>query len=534
MQRKSPQQFWMLCMSLVCLMACSRKATEEPDAGAMPPDDMTPDDMMMEPVGGQNGSTGGTGAAGGSKPTTMTGDASVPVDMPLPDFEGIDTDAIPIGKAPVNCTEKGTNDGTTLVLPLNAMIKGVLLTGKDGALLVNGIKCTSIPAPTAIKITGTTALETAIIDFSIGELPASLNGATISVDLGTGTAKDTFALATTREEDQIHLGMKDGGAVVSWGDERPNFKLTNTEIALISSGPGTDLIDATGGGDFGTPLTLALTVYAGAESDAIQGGIGNDALHGGEGDDAFRTAATADGGDVYDGGPGTDSLSYENRTNAITIKMNRLADDGETNEKDDVQDSIETIIGGAGSDTINGGDGDNTIVGGPGNDILAGGGGDDMFVETDMQQGSDIVNGGAGSDTIDYSERPTKLEVTLCIPMQASCNLGVCGCLADDGEANERDAMVNIENIYGGRGDDLLVGSVADNLFVGNEGNDDLRGESGDDTFYAGDGNDKMSGGAGDDLLSGDNGLDTFDGGDGQGDICIVTMSENPLNCELK
>lgn len=530
MQRKSPQHFLMLCMLCVCVSACTKKKYDDPDAGVMPPDDMPPDDMMMEPVGGQSSSTGGTG---GSKPTMMTGDASVPVDMPLPEFEGIDTAGIPIGKAPANCTEKGTNEGTTLVLPLTSMIKGVLLTGKDGALQVNGIKCTSVPAPTAIKIIGTTALETVIVDFSLGELPASLNGATIALDLGVGTAKDQFVLATTREEDQVHLGMKDGAALVSWGDEHPNFKLTNTELVLLSTGPGTDLIDATGSDVLGTPLTLALTVYAGAEADAIQGGMGSDTLHGGEGDDVFRTAATPDGADVYDGGPGTDSLSYENRTNPITIKMNRLADDGE-NEKDDVQDTIETIIGGAGADTINGGDNDNTIVGGPGNDILSGGGGDDMFVETDMQQGSDVVNGGAGSDTIDYSERPTKLEVTLCIPMQASCNQGACGCAADDGEANERDVMANVENIYGGRGDDLLVGTVADNLFVGNEGNDDLRGDAGDDTFYAGDGNDKMTGGAGDDLLSGDNGLDTFDGGDGQGDICIVTMNENPINCELK
>jgi Ca2+-binding RTX toxin-like protein len=525
MQRKFTQQIWLTCVLISSLVGCSKKAPSEGDAGMgeMPPDD--------EPMGGDDGS--GTNAGGSSGSNAMKGDAAVYSDMPLPEFEGIPTDGIPYGKAPKNCSEKGTNEGDTLVLQMDAMIRGMLLTSKDGVLQVNGVKCNFIAAPKSITIKGTTAAETAIIDFSFGDLPDSLHGATINVDLGTGTAKDVFALATLRDEDVVHLGMLTGAAMVNWTDHS-NFKLTNVESVIVSTGPGNDLIDATGGGDFGTPLTLPLAAYAGAGDDALQGGMGADGLHGGEGDDMFRTASSADGADVYDGGPGTDTVSYENRTNPLTIKVDKMPNDGEMGEKDDVQDTMETLIGGSAADVITGGDADNTIIGGLGNDILNGGAGQDMFVETEMQQGADVMNGGPGFDTVDYSERANKLVVTLCIPTPLNCVTGICNCPGDDGEADERDALVFVENVYGGRGDDVLNGSSEDNVFIGNEGNDVITGLEGDDTIYAGDGNDKMYGGPGDDLLSGDMGADTFDGGDGQGDICIFYPPEVPLNCELK
>jgi Ca2+-binding RTX toxin-like protein len=524
MQRKVLQKFWVSCALVLSLAACSKKAPGDDDAGT--PDEMPPDE---EPMAGDDG-TGNAGGQSGSN--AYKGDAG-PSDMPLPDFEGIPTDGIPYGKAPSNCSQKGTNDGDTLVLQMDAMIKGMLLSGKDGVLQVNGVKCNAVAAPKSIKITGTTVAETVIFDFSFGDLPASLHGGTITVDLGMSSAKDTFALATTRDEDEVRIGSMNGAAMLDYSDHSL-FKLSNVEILIVSTGPASDLIDASGGDKLGTPLTLPLTAYSGAGNDAVQGGSGSDSLHGGEDDDTFRTASTADGADVYDGGPGTDTLSYENRTQPLTIKVDKMPNDGEMGEKDDVQDTIETLIGGSAADTITGGDADNTIVGGLGNDVLNGGAGEDMFVETEMQQGADVMNGGPGLDTVDYTDRPTKLNVTLCIPTQISCTSGICNCAGDDGEANERDALVFIENVYGGRGDDTLSGSSADNIFIGNEGNDTITGFEGDDTIYAGDGNDTLSGGPGDDLLSGDLGSDTFDGGDGQGDICIVYPPEIPLNCELK
>ena len=188
---------------------------------------------------------------------------------------------------------------------------------------------------------------------------------------------------------------------------------------------------------------------------------------------------------------------------------------------------------GADSFSFTGNSLNNNLTGGPGNDVLNGGNGNDTFMETGTAKGGDVMNGGPGVDTIDYSERSKDLNVSLCIAAQASCITGQCGCTGDDGEPNESDALVNIENATGGRGNDIITGSAADNLLIGNEGNDMLSGLAGDDTLYGGDGDDTLSGGPGDDTLYGNAGMDFCDGGDGQGDICICAPTENPVNCEL-
>jgi Ca2+-binding RTX toxin-like protein len=539
MQLKSQRDFVLTSLLFLSLTGCVKQAAEPSDAG--------PESGSGGSIGPTSGNGGAAAsgaaangaAANGGSGVSGTGGAGPGVDggvdAPAPDFEGIPTDAITNGMAPENCTNAGTNQPGTLVLPLSGAIRGLLISGKDGMVQVNGVTCTSVAAPTMIKVTGTTSADTVIVDLSLGALPDSLqSGGTISVDLGTGGPKDTFALATTRDKDTVHLGAMAAITNIKLDEGGPQIAVTNQENLVVSTGPGDDVVDATGADGLGATLTAAVTVFGGAGDDAIQGGNGSDFLHGGDGDDTFTTAAAADGGDTYDGGNGSDRLSYEGRTNPLTIKVNKMADDGELGERDDVGPTVETVQGGKGADNITMGDGDDTLIGGPGNDILNGGDGDDTFMEIGEPQGADVMNGGPGVDTVDYSERSGDLTVTLCIPQQATCAAGLCGCLGDDGEANEKDALVNVENVIGGRGNDKLYGSAADNLLVGNEGDDDLRGDTGDDTIYAGDGADKLSGGPGDDLLSGDNGLDMFDGGDGQGDICITMANEVPLNCELK
>ncbi|MBC6422219.1 MAG: hypothetical protein GDA38_12260 [Hormoscilla sp. SP12CHS1] len=68
----------------------------------------------------------------------------------------------------------------------------------------------------------------------------------------------------------------------------------------------------------------------------------------------------------------------------------------------------------------------------------------------------------------------------------------------------------------GGEGDDFLDGGAGyghDSLFGGN-GNDYLLGQSGHDSLFGGDGNDNLYGHNGEDYLSGDSGFDILHGGD--------------------
>jgi Ca2+-binding RTX toxin-like protein len=102
----------------------------------------------------------------------------------------------------------------------------------------------------------------------------------------------------------------------------------------------------------------------------------------------------------------------------------------------------------------------------------------------------------------------------LCLSTLARGCDTTCECSSDNGEANEGDTLVNVERIWGGAGDDVLIGTKAD------------------EAIYGEDGDDAISAGAGSDTLQGGGGNDSLDGGDG-GDICDAEKDEVSLSCEI-
>lgn len=200
----------------------------------------------------------------------------------------------------------------------------------------------------------------------------------------------------------------------------------------------------------------------------------------------------------------------------------------------------DTVLGGAGNDQIFAGtddDGDDLAIGEAGNDIVAGGAGNDllvgdgvnsralidgvMHISADTADGSDIGFGGAGNDTL------------------------IGGGWIDSNnngrfEDGEESAGLQLDVLYAGTGDDLVIGSAAGDTLGGGTGNDELRGGDGDDVFYGGQGDansvgqndvilagagndiafasggdDSVDGAAGDDQLFGGGGADTLSGGGG-------------------
>ena len=149
----------------------------------------------------------------------------------------------------------------------------------------------------------------------------------------------------------------------------------------MSSGPGDDSISGRGGSGAGNPLTVPFKAWGGLGADALFGGDLNDELHGGQDDDVFETAAVPDGADSYDGASGVDTLSYDQRSAPLSVKLNDVADDGEANERDNVSSTVENLVGGSGADSLTGSAADNVYIGGPGNDTLNGGDGNDTFLE---------------------------------------------------------------------------------------------------------------------------------------------------------
>jgi Ca2+-binding RTX toxin-like protein len=167
--------------------------------------------------------------------------------------------------------------------------------------------------------------------------------------------------------------------------------------------------------------------------------------------------------------------------------------------------------------------GDAYLAGGSGNDeLLVGprtGGGVTLLGGT----GSDLLDAGAGGGAVSYADhtRPVRVDLD-----------GV----DDDGSAGERDRLRNVQIVWGGAGNDVLVGDGGANRLFGRRGADTIRGGGGADTMDGewgadalfgdggadivggGDGNDRVRGGAGSDRLSGDAGADELFARDGAAD----------------
>jgi Ca2+-binding RTX toxin-like protein len=184
--------------------------------------------------------------------------------------------------------------------------------------------------------------------------------------------------------------------------------------------------------------------------------------------------------------------------------------------------AIENVLyGGPFGDVLEGADGDDRLGGGGGDDVLAGSGGRDQIIggagDDQLAGGSDVdflegglgadsFSGGPGTDRADYSTYDQPVVVTV------GSLLG-----PDDGAAGEQDTVSSdVEDIYGGSGDDLLIGRYgAVNQFRGGPGDDRLLGAGGADLLIGGSGHDSLSGGDGDDGLVGDEGDDFLWGGNG-------------------
>lgn len=145
-------------------------------------------------------------------------------------------------------------------------------------------------------------------------------------------------------------------------------------------------------------------------------------------------------------------------------------------------------IGSDGNDTLAGTDGDDWLIGGVGSDQFIGGDGADLLV-IDADDNLQDIDAGAGTDTV---------------------------IIADDRGVFLNLAQTKAEVVYGGYGDDVLVGGGSDNYFIdGADGDDLIVGGNADDVLTGADGEDIIQGGKGDDLIRGGRDSDQLFGGEG-------------------
>jgi Ca2+-binding RTX toxin-like protein len=185
-----------------------------------------------------------------------------------------------------------------------------------------------------------------------------------------GVAGDD-ALAGGDGDDDLSGG---GGSDSLEGEAGDDMLAGGAGIDTLDGGPGVDLLN--GGG---------IGLIGGDGADELNGGPGADVLLGGPGNDRL------DGGlgpDQINGEAGRDTLTYEDRTNPVTVRLNGLPDDGEDGEGDNVATDVEIVLGGTVWDTLTGDSDANTLSGGPGEDFV------------DGNPGSDRLAGGNASDLV--------------------------------------------------------------------------------------------------------------------------------------
>ncbi|SNY04124.1 calcium-binding protein [Paractinoplanes atraurantiacus] len=327
------------------------------------------------------------------------------------------------------------------------------------------------------------------------------------------------------------LEGRDGNDAISGGDG-DDWAYGENGNDKLYGGNGGDVLNDGAGAD---------RVYGGNGRDMLFASLGNDIYDAGADNDEIRHSDDTPGADAdaFIGGAGFDFVSYEIFSKPIVADADAVrGDDGRAGEHDTIGTSVEGIIGGSGNDRLIGTPRADQLAGGPGNDVIAGSGGDDLLAGG---AGRDYLNGAAGNDEL-YGDEPdtsagVAADTLLGGPGRDTVNydgytkplfIDLDGA-ADDGQAGERDNVgTDVENVYGGSGNDRITGNAAANLINAGGGNNVVRGGAGNDDLDAADGLNYFYGDAGDDLINTQDydKDDHVNAGDGAGDHCTADLGD--------
>jgi Ca2+-binding RTX toxin-like protein len=242
---------------------------------------------------------------------------------------------------------------------------------------------------------------------------------------------DTFDMSATPDCGDVVLGGN-GSDVVDYSARTASLTITldlnaNDGETVNNASEGDNVKDAEivlGGSHADTITGGALDdeLHGGAGDDVISGGAGNDILVGDDGNDTLNGNAGDDtfdeglvdaypagnaqaqsplskgaGDDKINGGAGTNSADYSERTADLTITMcadpttltgapasqaaecNDSDGDPANTENDNVA-NVSVVYGGTGADTLTGTAGDDALYGGSGDNVLDGQAGDDICI----------------------------------------------------------------------------------------------------------------------------------------------------------
>jgi Ca2+-binding RTX toxin-like protein len=349
----------------------------------------------------------------------------------------------------------------------------------------------------------------------------------------------------------------------------------------INTGGGNDSVDAGSGNDTIFTESGDDTVIAGAGHDRVFLSAGDDVAMGGDGNDLIVGDI---GNDFLDGGAGIDVLwggaqifdqsRFDPNVPANFVLPPEFAANeavtptgyspplitpsvvGGRSLPGTIDDGADTIEGGAGgdflfggglSDSLSGGDGDDFIDGGSGPETIHGGGGDDVifgggnddriFGDAGIDQlygneGDDLLVGGAGVRADGSDATPGDIGTAHFLAGQRLYgNDGADTLFAFAPSLGAVEYVLRGDELYGGSGNDLILGNIRSEILSGGAGNEAIRGDGligptfadnpfadvvgGNDTIYGDGGEDELLGGGGDDVIFGGANSDYLEGQDG-------------------
>jgi Ca2+-binding RTX toxin-like protein len=256
---------------------------------------------------------------------------------------------------------------------------------------------------------------------------------------------------------------------------RVNVTLGGGNDTLFSRGFDQDRFELTATGGEGDDFFFTQFAVGTSNLPVVAASVqGRWTFDGGPGDDRIDASGSPDlveddPPDVWRGGTGNDSLTYEMRTAGVdpatdmgvNVSLDGVANDGQPGEGDNVASDIEKVTGTRRADVLTGTTGSarcDYLLGRGGDDQLRGLAGDDALVG---DQEGDLIEGGTGDDFIEgYRREPAN----------------PCAPDFDPGSFNATSSTVtNDEDVLlGGPGADDLFGGPNVDRYSGGEGRDRL------------------------------------------------------------